>query len=277
MIAVGPFFGQFAPLVLRPWPWPLPALAAWGLAWAACWLLAGVWPMALALLGGTAVGALCAAGVRGWARRSCVVAGFPLSALALGLAGGVPAWAWALALAPLLLAYPLRAWRDAPFFPTPAGALQGLPAVVGTPRRVLEAGCGVGHGLAALRRLWPRAELDGVEWSPLLALIARVWRRDAAVRRGDLWQRPWAGYDLVYLFQRPESMPRAWAKAQAEMPPGSWLASLEFAVPGLEPSARLDGAQGRPLWLYRIGAEGQNAAAAHAARSSRSTRKRDGR
>ena len=66
--------------------------------------------------------------------------------------------------------------------------------------------------------------------------------------------RSWAGYSLVYLFQRPESMTRAWAKAQAEMAPGTWLVSLEFAVTGLAPTARLAVQGNRPVWIYRVGA-----------------------
>ena len=45
----------------------------------------------------------------------------------------------------------------------------------------------------------------------------------------------------------------ALAKARAELKPGAWLISLEFAVAGEQPSGRLDGAQGRPVWLYQIG------------------------
>ena len=46
-------------------------------------------------------------------------------------------------------------------------------------------------------------------------------------------------------------MPRALDKARRELRPGAWLASLEFALPGVEPAARLDAVPGRPLWLYR--------------------------
>jgi Asp-tRNA(Asn)/Glu-tRNA(Gln) amidotransferase A subunit family amidase len=48
-------------------------------------------------------------------------------------------------MALLLAAYPLRTWRDAPLFPTPVDALDGLaaqlPLVAGA--RVLDAGCGL--------------------------------------------------------------------------------------------------------------------------------------
>lgn len=237
---------------LQRLPWPLPALLGWALAWAAC---AGAGGAASAWGGvaGMAVGLLAAGAVPGWGRRLWVAGGFPLSALALGAA--LPGWAWAAAAIGLLLAYPLSAWRDAPFFPTRAGALAALPEVVrlDPAARVLDAGCGLGHGLAALHAAYPRARVEGVERSAPLAWWCRRRCRFARVRRGDMWGGSWQGYALVYLFQRPESMARAFAKAGAEMAAGSWLVSLEFEVPGATPHARLAAPGGQPLWVYRIG------------------------
>ncbi|CAD5374763.1 conserved hypothetical protein [Rubrivivax sp. A210] len=248
-----------AGLALPRWPWPAPALLAWGAGWAAWWLLvaAGLPPL-LALAVGLVVALALAARCTGWRRRLIAAAGFPLSALALGLAAGLPSWIWLLLLLPLLAAYPLRAWRDAPFFPTPVAALDGLAALTGTPRRVLDAGCGLGHGLAELRRLWPEAEIEGIEWSPLLAGLARLRAAPlgARVRRGDLWAGSWQGFDLVYVFQRPETMARAWAKAEHELAPGAWLVSLEFAVPGVAPKACLQGPGRRAVWIYQPAAPG---------------------
>ena len=235
-------------------PWPAPALLTWLLAWAlwaaslALGLLSG-WAFALA----ATVGVAGAAGSTGHWRRALVALGFPFSALAAGAA--VPAWSWLLAIVPLLLLYPLRAWRDAPFFPTPALALEGLDQVIALApaARLLDAGCGMGHGLAALRRNWPQAQIHGIEWSRPLSWLAAARCPWAGVARGDMWAPSWRGMDLVYLFQRPESMARAWAKAQAEMAPGAWLVSLEFAVPGRAPVARLGSASRRTVWIYRIG------------------------
>jgi len=244
------------PRLPRP-PWPLPALFAWLLAWGlfvgAC--RAGAPPglaFGLALTAGLAA-ALTADGR--W-RRMLAAGGFPLSALVLGALPALPAWAWLAAVVPLLLAYPLRAWRDAPFFPTPADALAGIDKVVSLPAgaRVLDAGCGLGHGLQALHRVWPQARLEGIEWSRPLAWAASRRCRFAQVARGDMWAASWAGVDLVYLFQRPESMARAWAKAEREMAPGSWLASLEFEVAGRRPRACVGAPGGRPVWLYRVAA-----------------------
>jgi hypothetical protein len=72
------------------------------------------------------------------------------------------------------------------------------------------------------------------------------------VRRADLWADSWADYDLVYLFQRPESMSRALDKARLDMRRGTWLASLEFEAAGWQPQRQLRCPDGRPLWLYRL-------------------------
>lgn len=235
--------------------WPLPALLAWAAAWA-LFLAAGAAgaPVLLALLGGTLVGVLGSVWGGSWWRRAVVAFGFPLS-LALSGALAVPAWVWLLPLGLLLLVYPINAWRDAPLFPTPEGALDNLPDIAPLPpgARVLDAGCGLGQGLQALRRAYPLAELHGLEWSRPLQLLC-AWRCPwAKVAQGDIWRADWSGYQLVYLFQRPESMARALAKARAELQPGAWLVSLEFAVGGEPPSGRLDGVQGRPVWLYQMG------------------------
>jgi SAM-dependent methyltransferase len=186
-------------------------------------------------------------------RRGLLLAGFPVSVLAAGLGQDLPPWAWLVALAPLLAAYPIKAWRDAPFFPSPPQALTGLALRLAPAARLLDAGCGAGHGLAAMRHAWPHANCEGIEWSWPLAALCKLRCPWARVRRGDLWAETWRAYDLVYLFQRPESMARAWAKACAEMRAGSWLVSLEFAVPGVRPdlSAREPG--GRCVLAYRLG------------------------
>ena len=182
-----------------------------------------------------------------------IAAGFPL---ALALAGGaaVPAWAWLVPLVLLALVYPLNTWRDAPLFPTPPNALQSLAAQVplAPGARVLDAGCGLGDGLRALRSAYPQARLEGVEWSWPLRFLCALRCPWAQVRRGDMWRTDWSAYQLVYLFQRPESMARAAAKAQAEMAPGTWLVSLEFAVPGVLPQAQLRLPGSRVVWIYRM-------------------------
>lgn len=235
--------------------WPVPAL----LAWAACWLafralcLAGAPAHATGLLVATAGAALAHAATTPW-RRVFVAAGFPVSLVATGVGAGLPAWAWLLPLLLLLVVYPVRAWRDAPVFPTPRGALLGLAGRLDLqrPSRMLDAGCGLGDALVELHRELPDAVLTGIEWSWPLWLASALRCRFAEVRRADMWRADWSGHDLVYVFQRPESMARVADKAARELRPGAWLASLEFEVAGWRPSQVFACADGRPLWLYRI-------------------------
>ena len=234
--------------------WPLPALGAWAAAWALFvvlrWAAAPLW---IGLVLATALGGVLSLfGATPW-RRIFIAAGFPLSLAASGLAGAAPAWAWLLPLVALAAIYPLRSWSDAPLFPTPTGALQGLArlAPLAPQAQVLDAGCGLGAGLRELHGEYPAARLTGLEWSWPLRLACALRCRFATVRRADIWRADWSAHDLVYLFQRPESMPRAVDKAARELRPGAWLASLEFEAAALKPTARLQTPGGKPVWLYR--------------------------
>ncbi|MFL6665376.1 MAG: class I SAM-dependent methyltransferase [Rhizobacter sp.] len=237
-------------------PWPLPALVVWAAAWG-LFLLAhrGLrLPLAPSLLLAAALAVTFSLRAETRWRRLFTAWGFPLSLAASGLLGEVPSWAWLVPLVTLALFYPVRSWSDAPLFPTPAGALRGLAALVPMPpgARILDAGCGLGDGLIELRREYPDAQLAGLEWSWPLALSCAARLRDARVRRGDIWSADWSGYALVYVFQRPESMARAAQKAARELKDGAWLASLEFPVPGLAPTHTLVCADGRRVWVYRM-------------------------
>jgi hypothetical protein len=238
-----------------PLVWPLPAFLAWALGWVAFAALRalGASP-ALALTIAVLLAAVFATtGTTPW-RRIFMGAGFPLSFAASGVGGALPSWAWLAALAVLALVYPLRAWRDAPIFPTPRGALAGLAGAVALPEgaTVLDAGCGLGHALVELRREYPSARLSGVESSWPLRLLCALRCPFARIRRADMWTADWSACDLVYVFQRPESMQRAAAKAARELHSGAWLASLEFEVVSLRAARVFRCADGRSLWLYRL-------------------------
>jgi SAM-dependent methyltransferase len=233
--------------------WPLPAVLAWLTAWAVFTaLLRGGWSPQLALGAAVALGVAASLLGANWWRRLIIGLGFPLQLLISG-AVAPPAWAWLLPLFLLLLIYPLNAWRDAPLFPTPPQALRALASHAPLPAgaRLLDAGCGLGDGLIALRRAYPAAQFDGVEWSWLLRSLCALRCSWARVRQGDIWLADWSGYDLVYLFQRPESMARAVAKAEAELRPGAWLVSLAFEATAWQAKERLQAPDGRPLWLYQ--------------------------
>ncbi|MDN3919787.1 class I SAM-dependent methyltransferase [Roseateles violae] len=236
-----------------PTRWPLPALLGWAAAWLLFSALRAVdveagWALTAAALLGAGLALLQA---QRW-RRLIVALGFPLSVLINGTGSAMPAWTWLLPLALLALVYPRRSWGDAPLFPSPAGALARLAELAPLPAgaTVLDAGCGLGHGLRELRRAYPAARIEGIEWSGLLALLARLRCRWAHIARGDLWAQHWSRFDLVYVFQRPETMARIWVKAEAQLRPGAWLVSLDFAVPALQPLHALELGGGHRLWIY---------------------------
>jgi hypothetical protein len=247
---------SFASLRTTALFWPLAALLAWAACWAAFTALRAhdvSLPLA-ATLAAVLGAAIAASGATPW-RRLLVAAGFPLSLVLSGSAGALPGWAWLAPFGALAILYPVGAWRDAPLFPTPRGALRGLSQQLALPAegRFLDAGCGLGDALIELHREFPRATLVGVEKSAPLGLACALRCRGfATVRRADMWTADWSGHDLVYVFQRPESMERVIAKASCELRPGAWLASLEFEVDSRRPTWVFVCADGRPLWLYRM-------------------------
>lgn len=246
-----------SPLLQRLSRWPLPALLAWVGAWGGFRAaLALDWTLPIAVGGATALGVLMSFWGRTWWRRGLIALGFPLS-LALTLPtlglGALPPWTWLVPLVLLLLVYPMNAWRDAPLFPTPGGTLLELSGLAPLPpgARVLDAGCGLGHGLRALRSAYPAAQLHGLEWSWPLRFACALRCPWAYVRRDDIWRADWSGYDLVYLFQRPESMPHVVKKATAELHAGAWLVSLEFEAGDWTPAAYYLAPGGKMVWLYQ--------------------------
>ena len=127
-----------------------------------------------------------------------------------------------------------------------------LPALAPLPldARVLDAGCGAGDGLKALHTAYPQAQLHGMEWSWALRWLCAVRCPWARIRQGDIWLADWAPYDMVYLFQRPESMTRAALKC-GELRPGAWLVSLDFPATHLRPTTQYLTSAGKTVWLYQ--------------------------
>lgn len=237
--------------------WPLPAIVVWAVCWAT-YSMVRVWDAQVALALAILLGVWAAWAAPSRSRRVWVAAGFPVSLLLVLLwrehAAGWPMWLWLLPVGLLLLLYPLSAWRDAPLFPTPEGALDDLPTVAPLQPQVkiLDAGSGLGHGLEALRRAYPLAQYTGIEKSRLLAAWCRLRCPWATVLTEDMWQHIWAPYTMVFVFQRPESMERVWRKACAELAPGAWLVSLDFAVSQADAYAQIELHDGKIVWVYEI-------------------------
>ena len=81
------------------------------------------------------------------------------------------------------------------------------------------------------------------------ASLAHVCRTVA--RRADIWEADWSGYDMVYAFQRPETMPRAVAKAAKQLRPGAYLVSLDFQAHDLVEKASYQAPNGKMVWIYQ--------------------------
>ena len=180
----------------------------------------------------------------------------PLVVLARQL--DLPPWLWLTGFALLLLVF----WRTdrsrVPLYLTNAtatGAVAGLlPA---GPRFVLDAGCGDGALLRRLSRARPDCEFVGIEHAPLTWLWARlasIGQHNLHIRLGNFWKQPLTPYDVVYVFLSPAPMPDLWAKASAEMRPGTLLVSNSFPVPDLpvEQEIRVEDRRGTRLHCYRL-------------------------
>lgn len=177
----------------------------------------------------------------------------PLAAAALLL--GLPPWLYLAVFVLLTLIY----WRtfrgDVPLYlsnrTTAAAALALLPARAGI--RAIDLGAGTGGLLRHLALGRPDGLFTGIERAPLPFLMARLAASDlpnCTVLRGDFWEHSLQPYDAVYAFLSPPAMPRLWAKAGAEMRPGSLLVSNSFPIPDVEPQRVIELADRRRTRLY---------------------------
>jgi hypothetical protein len=239
--------------MLRLLAWPIPALLIWSVTWLLYIYLSSTslpmpWPGLIPVILGVLLSVLGSTRMR----QALLALGFPLSWW-LSSSVTLPAWTWLIPLATALLVYPVHSWKDAPLFPTPIQALKNLSskAPLHANAIVFDAGCGLGDGLKALRLAYPMAKFWGVDASWPLRWLAALRCPWARIWHGDIWTQSWGQCDMVYLFQRPESMPRAAQKAFAELKPGAWLVSLEFEAKDLIPTAIIEASVDRPIWMYQ--------------------------
>lgn len=161
-------------------------------------------------------------------------------ALALGLAWAarLPAWIFLAAFVLLLGLFWNSAGDRVPLYLSNrktraalAGLLPDRPDLA-----VADLGSGLGGVGAELARRRPAARVDAIESAPLPFALGWLGHRLAGPANlapiyGDLWSADLGAYDVVYCFLSPAPMPALYAKARAEMRPGSLLISNSFAVP----------------------------------------------
>ncbi len=235
-------------------PWPAPALLAWGWSWLAYNAAQKVeiphWAAILIPLIFSLIWTLHEESR--W-RKLFIFAGFPLSWAILQGSPEQSPWLWFLPIPALLLIYPPQTWKDAPIFPTPANALQGIEKLVpiNTKDAILDAGCGLGHGMKALKSAYPQARIHGSERSIPLVIACWALHTWAKVSRADMWRQSWSDFKIVYVFHRPDTMPQAMKKAKSELKKGAWLLSLEFFDPDYTPTATWTCPDGRKVYAYQ--------------------------
>lgn len=239
--------------------WPIQAIFLWCASWA-LFAAAGVYGVGIASSGiiSFVFLLLCAFLFKSNNKRFFLVAGFAASTAIYGTGINaptpLPSSIWLAALLLAALTYPPFIWSDAPFFPTPERSLSQISSIIDLPRGslILDAGCGMGHGLMALRRVFPDAAYHGVERSWLLGLVCRLWRPWSTVYLGDMWKIKWNDYDLIYLFQRPDTMNQAIQKAQEDLKDGAWVVSFEFPASGYPHFAKIVSESGKIIWIYKM-------------------------
>lgn len=186
-----------------------------------------------------------------------------LPALLLMQRLGLPGWVYLLGFVVLLLINWNSLREQVPLYLSGRRAQQHLQRLLAErepPLRCIDLGCGTAGTLLQLARRFPRGQFIGVETAPLVFLCA--WLRcllqdNCSIRYLNLWQVDLADFDVVYCFLSPVPMPRLWAKAQAEMRPGSWLISNSFEVPGVPAERLFEIGEGRQtqllLWQMKGG------------------------
>jgi SAM-dependent methyltransferase len=168
-----------------------------------------------------------------------------------------PLW-WATAFMALAAVFGSTFRTQVPLFLTGDRVRAQLAELLAPDRslRFLDLGCGLGNVIAALKRARPECEFHGVELAPLPFIVSRLraGRAGCRVERRDLMSVDLSSYDVVYAFLSPAPMPQLWAKARAEMRPGSLLVSLAFPVPGVPPQRviSVSGSDRHTLYVWRM-------------------------
>lgn len=125
------------------------------------------------------------------------------------------------------------------------------------PCRFIELGSGIGRTTIALADALPEHHFTGYEdalprW--LIGLLLSIGRYNLRWRWDDLWQARLGDYDVVYANLSPAPLAPLWAKACAEMVPGTLLISRRYPIPGQTPACVVETGTSPsiPLYCYRI-------------------------
>jgi S-adenosylmethionine-diacylgycerolhomoserine-N-methlytransferase len=109
-------------------------------------------------------------------------------------------------------------------------------ARISQPRRILEVGCGTGRNLRSLRRIFPNADITGVDLSGDMLRIARR-KTDGVKLIQQAYDAPLVGnFDLVLFSYALTMFNPGWENAlraaKADLAPGGLLAIVDFSHTG---------------------------------------------
>ena len=122
---------------------------------------------------------------------------------------------------------------------------------------LMDLGCGDGRVLRqACKEHKVRA--IGFEINLMAYIKARVLSlglKQVEIKRQNFWSQDLAAADVVFCYLYPDVMQRLSAKLKAELRPGTWVVSCNFALPGFRPLRvlRPEGSlHSDPVYMYRI-------------------------
>jgi trans-aconitate 2-methyltransferase len=146
------------------------------------------------------------------------------------------------------------------------GAERTRPAVdlcaqiPGSPRRILDLGCGPGNSTAVLRDRWPEAELAGLDSSPEMIAQARASHPAGTWILGSAEShQPAAPLDLVFSNAVLQWLPdhvRLLPRLMGWLAPGGCLAVQVPAKGGTKLRGALAAVAGRPRWQEAMAGAG---------------------
>ena len=117
---------------------------------------------------------------------------------------------------------------------------------------IIELGCGWGHLIPILQAQYPQGTVQGWERSPLPALFTR-WVRKVEVKKRDFFTADLSNAGLIVCYLYPGAMTRIAREILPQLPPGCWIVTHTFSLPGSEPVKILkaNDLYQTPVYLYQ--------------------------
>jgi len=171
----------------------------------------------------------------------------------------LPSWIYLAGFLIVLAVYWNAARWQVPLYLTNAATRTALASLAPPNARVIDLGHGFGGMVLALARARRDLRVEGLESAPIPFALSRLRSfltppPNARLIYGNFWRRSLEPYDVVYAFLSPVPMQALYAKARAEMRPGTLLVSNSFPVPAraAEDVKILEDRRGTRLFIYRM-------------------------